>query len=109
MSSNESDESATLVLRRPPSPWVDRLRSYVIRVNGVPVSKIRDGGELVVPLHPGRHHVEARIDWTGSLPVEVVLQAGEVVVLGVEPAGGPVRSFGHLFGRHRYLTLGRIA
>lgn len=108
MSSTESDEWATLIVKRPSPHWRDHLRSYVVQVDGVRAGEICSGHELVIPVRPGRHSVEARIDWTGSSPLEVVLRAGESVVLGVEPAGGVARSFDQLIGRHRYLTLDEI-
>lgn len=108
VSAMSTSGSATLVVQRPSGRWRDLLRSYVVVVDGVRVGTIRSGGELVVSLLPGHHRIEARIDWTGSEPVELVLHPGESAVLGVQPAGGAVRSLDQIVGHDRYLSLQRI-
>ena len=100
--------SATLVVQRPFVPWRDRLRSYVVMVDGVRAGKVRGGAELVIGVAPGIHRVEARIDWTGSGPLDVVVPAGGVAVLVVQPAGGASGALGQVGGRHSYLVLEQI-
>ena len=100
--------SATLVVQRPYVPWRDRLRSYVVVVDGVRAGKVRGGAELVIGVSPGIHRVEARIDWTGSGPVDVAVPAGGVAVLAVQPAGGAGQALGQIGGRHSYLVLQQI-
>ena len=104
-----SPDSATLVVQRPSQVWRDRWRSYVVLVDGVRVGKIRRGGEIVMPVAPGTHRVEARVDWTGSAPVEVMLHAGESAVLAILPAGGSAQALEQIGGRHGYLVLEWIA
>ncbi|WP_157607244.1 hypothetical protein [Sanguibacter suarezii] len=100
--------SATLVVQRPYVPWRDRLRSYVVVVDGKRAGKVRGGAELVIAVAPGSHRVAARIDWTGSGPLDVVVPAGGVAVLRVRPAGGPGEALGQVGGRHSYLVLEQI-
>ncbi|MBI9115592.1 hypothetical protein [Sanguibacter suaedae] len=109
MSPTEAVPGATLVVRRPGSHVRDWMRRYGVTVDGESVGKLRRGGELVVPLAPGLHRVEARIDWTGSPPVDVTLRSGESAVFSVEPVGSVFRSFDQLIGRRRYLRLRRTA
>jgi hypothetical protein len=67
----------------------DRWRRYNVKIDGELVGKIGRGGHLAVEVTPGRHHVQAPIDWTGSPHVDVNVADGTDVHLTVRPAGNP--------------------
>jgi len=67
-----------LVVTRP-TAFRDRLRAYRIFVDGTNVGDVRAGGQVELEISPGRHRVEARVDWCSSTP------------LSVEASGEPIR------------------
>jgi hypothetical protein len=97
--------SGILVVVRPPTQMRDRLRAYRIEVDGVSRGEMRPASMLRIELGPGTHRVRARIDWTGSPPMEVRIARGSTVQLRVEPAGNVLQTFTQAFGRDRYLRL----
>jgi hypothetical protein len=99
------DWYATAVFYRSRTPWRDLIRSYRIVVDGVDRAMIRRRKEVSVPVAPGRHIVQARIDWTGSPPMEFDICAGETIRLRVEPAGSAAMSLDQVFGRTSWLLL----
>ncbi|UAL28741.1 hypothetical protein K8W59_12840 [Nocardioides rotundus] len=98
----------TLVVRRPRGGWRDVARSYRIQVDGRTRGRVRRGGTLTVPLDSGHYVVRARIDWTGSPPVDVNVLDGVVVECVVEPAGSAGSALFQL-GRGQYLRLSVVA
>lgn len=97
-----------LVVERPRRGFAldyrDRLRSYVVEIDGEEVGRLRLGQRLVVAVPSGRHVARARINWTGSPPVSVdVPQDGEIT-LTVHPAGSAL-DMSQLFSRNQWLTL----
>lgn len=97
------DDNGTLVIERRPGGYRDRLRSYVVEVDGSPIGEVAPGDQVRIQLSPGSHHVAARIDWTGSDPVEVNIVPGESTRLRVEPTG--TSGIATLFGKKPYLRL----
>ncbi len=95
---------ARLVIRRPRGGYRDLLRSYRIEVDGVLRGTLRRGAELSLEVSPGVHFVRARIDWTGSPELDVIVAEGETKGLKVE-AGGNAMQMYHSFRRGSYLNL----
>lgn len=86
MASSES----TIRIERPKAFYRDRLRAYVMCVDGKVVGEVRPGGSLQLEVSPGGHTVEAKIDWvTATLDVQV--QAGANVAIYVQPGGGALK------------------
>jgi len=100
-----SAETGTLILRRPRNAWRDRMRAYQIRIDGSTRLTVRRGEERTVDLQPGLHRVRAKIDWSGSPEVEVVIDAGLSTTCLVEPAGSLPSVVWRAFTRTRYLKL----
>jgi hypothetical protein len=71
---------ATIVVRRPRDA-VARLRSYKVLLDGKQVARLRSGSSAVVEAEPGRHVIQARIDWTSSPPLELQLAEAEHVTV----------------------------
>jgi hypothetical protein len=93
--------SGELVVSRPAGWYQDLLRRYEVVVDGRVAGRLRRGEELRVDVPAGRHRVQARIDWTGSPPVEVDVPPSGTVTVTVTP-DDPVRG---LFSSDRYLRL----
>jgi membrane protease YdiL (CAAX protease family) len=59
----------------------DKLQAYKILIDGSEVGEIRDGQTAYLPVSPGSHTVQLRMDWCRSNPVEFGVGEGEVVRL----------------------------
>jgi hypothetical protein len=80
-----------------------------VLIDRVERARLAAGEEIEVEVDPGKHSVQARIDWTGSAEIEVVLAEGDTASFAVEPAADT--QFGQLartIGRKSYLKLRRI-
>ena len=95
---------AEVRVRRPPGGLRDRWRSYSVLVDGRCSGRLRRGGTVTVPVAPGPHVVQVRIDWTGSEEVTVTVADGEVVSLTASP-GTPIGTFAELPSRTRWVRL----
>ena len=93
-----ASKCAVLVVERERLRWFDTARRYRVLVDGKEVARLANGESCRVDLAPGRHEVEARIDWTGSEPEVVDVQLGQTITM-------LVRWRGNVFGRRRYLAL----
>src|SRR5262249_24806466 len=52
------------------SGYADRLRAYVLLVDGNNVCELRNGEVQEVCVAPGQRSLSARIDWCGSKPLQ---------------------------------------
>lgn len=96
-------DEGRLIVERSSGKYRDSLRSYEIRVDGVPVGEVAPGSTLDLSLAAGAHEVGAHIDWTGSDPVTADVAPGQAVRLRVEPTGAS--GLGALFKKKAYLRL----
>lgn len=86
--------------------YVDRIRSYTIRVDGKPCGKISANSRLEIPVESGVHKVSAHIDWCRSPVVEIHVSTQEKPVINVSNTYGfLLAGFDVLFRWHKYLTL----
>jgi hypothetical protein len=81
---------AFILLRRKAALWADRFRDYEILVDGEPAGAIGNGGEIRIPVPPGRHTVRMKIDWAWSPEVTVEAEAGTERVLACGPNAHPL-------------------
>jgi hypothetical protein len=95
-----------ILVERPKGGSRDLLRRYNVKIDGELVGKIRRGGRLAFAVSPGHHHVQARIDWTGSPQVEVNVIDGTDVHLTVRPSGNAFQWY-QAGTKHGYLKLER--
>jgi hypothetical protein len=96
--------SSKVVFSRLAGGHRDRMRAYILELDGAPCAKIKPGEEHVVDVPPGVHTARARIDWSGSPMIEFVVQPGESARIQVEPAGTAIE-FWQAFSRTRYIRL----
>ncbi|WP_345626900.1 hypothetical protein [Rugosimonospora acidiphila] len=79
------------------------MRTYFIEIDGEEVCGVKSGRSVTVPVTPGEHSVRARISWTGSAPLRVVVAEGDELRVRVEPMpGSPLQQIGT---RDGYLRL----
>ncbi|GAA1366279.1 hypothetical protein GCM10009661_18720 [Catellatospora chokoriensis] len=95
---------SSIAFYRPPAVWRDRLRAYRLVVDGYEVGEIRRGQVLRVQVSPGRHEVQARIDWTGSKRWVFDAVEGCEARFRVEPAGNSLM-FWQAFGSEDWLRM----
>lgn len=96
--------TSRIVFWRPRWRPRDLARTYVVDLDGSPRGRLRPGGELSLNVMPGRHVVQARIDWTGSPKHEISVTRDSIVRVCVEPNGGMLQVW-RLFTRTGGLRL----
>ncbi len=65
--------------------WQDFVRSYTLIVDGEEIGKLRRGTSLSVAVNQGRHTCQARISWTGSKELDVLVPPGTEVKILISP------------------------
>ena len=74
-------EGSVIRIKRARSPWRDRLRSYKVVVDDEHFGSVRNGRTKDFAVAPGPHTVRLKVDWMGSLTVEIGVGPGATVVL----------------------------
>jgi hypothetical protein len=83
---------ATVRVTRKSAPWRDRLRPYKVVIDGTVKGTVRNGETRDFTVPSGHHEVRMRIDWTGSNPSSLDIEAGQVALFVCEPAGSTMTS-----------------
>jgi hypothetical protein len=97
---------AELIVRRRAAWWRDRMRDYIVLVDGSERGRVGDDGEVRVHVEPGRHKVRLKIDWCGSPTVDVDVPEDGAQVLDCGPNATPFTAiFYIIFRTSHYLTL----
>ena len=97
---------AELIVRRRAAWYQDRMRDYIVLVDGSERGRVGSDAEVRVRVEPGRHTVQLQIDWCGSPAVDVDVAAGSAQVLDCGPNATPLTAFFYvIFRAGRYLTL----
>ena len=81
---------AELIVRRRAAWWQDRMRDYLILVDGSAAGRIGNGTEVRVRVAPGRHRVQVKIDWCASPALDVDVAEGVAQVLDCGPNATPL-------------------
>lgn len=68
---------ATVVVERVGGFWKDRFRGYKVKVDGKVVGGIRENDTIALPVSPGDHLLQAKIDVFGSRTLTMTIDAGE--------------------------------
>lgn len=96
---------AWIHVRRSRGRWADRFRIYVVMIDDGRVGEVGPGEEKAFDVAPGRHHLQLRIDWASSPPIECDLAPGEKLQLvchGRNPLAAP---YWATLGRNRYIMV----
>jgi hypothetical protein len=97
---------AELIVRRRAAWWQDRMRDYIVLVDGSECGRLGNDGEVRVHVEPGRHRVQLKIDWCGSPAVDVDVPEGVAQVLDCGPNATPLTAFFYvIFRAGHYLAL----
>lgn len=100
------EATGTLHLRRIPALWQDRVRGYVVRVDGQEAGRIANDATLDLPLPAGEHRVQLIIDWCCSPELRVTVPPGGTVRLECGPNATPLLVLLYIsVWRNRYLWL----
>lgn len=81
---------AELIVCRRFALWRDVARAYRVLVDGAECGTVAHRGELRIPITPGHHRVQVKIDWCASAPLDVDVAAGVEQVLDCGPNGNPL-------------------
>ena len=94
----------TLKITRPQKKWQDKLRAYEIFIDGNRVGAITQGDEVSVPVTPGQHKLQLKIDWCCSPVVEVDLTDGSTFEISCGPNSKPWLALAYTtFWREKYI------
>lgn len=94
-----------IVLARPDDVRADRHRGYRIFVDDRPAGMLLAGRTVEVPVEPGRHRVQLRVDWLRSRKLVIDLAADDVARLQVRPRTPWAWPFWVTLGIRRYPRL----
>ena len=108
MHSNDAD--TTIVISRKHGGWRDRFRRCVIMLDSKPVSKIKHGQRVQLPVPHGQHELFLKISWCTSRPITFAAQPGAVIEFFCEPGGPAAAGLEDVLGNTgQYITLTRAA
>ena len=97
---------AELIVRRRAAWYQDRMRDYIVLVDGSERGRVGNDAEVRVHVERGRHKVQLKIDWCSSPAVEVDVADGAAQVLDCGPNATPLTLMYYVFLRvGRYLKL----
>jgi hypothetical protein len=102
-------QTATVVISRKSGGWRDRGRSYLVLVDGEPVTKIRHGQRIELPVPGGQHELFLKISWCTSRTISFEAQPASVVEFFCEPGGPASTALPDVLGDpDRYIRLTRV-
>lgn len=94
----------TLNFTRPLKKWQDRLRGYDIFVDDNKVGTIRQGGAVALPVSPGPHTVQFKIDWCSSQVMHIDIREGSAIDISCGPNAKPWLALAYItLWREKYI------
>jgi hypothetical protein len=97
---------AELIVKRRAAWYQDRMRDYIVLVDGSECGRVGNDAEVRVHVAPGRHRVQLKIDWCGSPAVDVDVPEGGAQLFDCGPNATPLTAFFYvIFRAGRYLSL----
>jgi len=79
-----------LRISRPKKAWQDKLRAYKVLVDDQEVGEIKQQGDLVLPVAPGRHVVQLKLDWCCSPKIDIEVSKGSTLPITCGPNSHPL-------------------
>jgi hypothetical protein len=83
--------TATIRVNYLRTPWVARLRSFRIFIDGTNAGSVKNGGSSDIAVTNGEHSVQVRMDWVRSLEVKVSVIEGATVAMTASTGPNPLR------------------
>lgn len=71
------DAEAALELTRTPNMLLYATRKFGVFVDGSKVAELASGASARVPLRPGAHRLEVKVDWVKSRPLALTVAPGQ--------------------------------
>jgi hypothetical protein len=96
-----------LQFRRESDHYRDRLRAYVIFVDGERVGQVRRGEVVSIDVAPGTREIDFRLDWGRSESLRVDVPDNQVVRFRCRPNVSQSALAAITTGRKRYIVLER--
>lgn len=97
---------AELIVKRRAAWYQDRMRDYIVLVDGSERGRVGNDAEVRVHVEPGRHRVQLKIDWCSSPAIDVDVPEGGAQVLDCGPNATPLTAFFYvIFRTGHYLAL----
>jgi len=99
-----------VIIKRVKTKWQDRVRDYVILLDGKEIKRISNGSDVEFIVEPGKHTVQMKIDWCSSLKFDVDIAAGESKILECGPNASPFSGLLYIaLWKSKYIWLRGIA
>jgi hypothetical protein len=95
--------------------FANKIRSYIIYLDGKKIGHINDGKTEVIPIQPGTHELYLKIDWAYSPKIKFTIAENQTKYFECATsatawkAAIPLYAFYAItFGRKKYLTLKEV-
>ena len=97
--------TATLLVRREPALWANRIRRFKVVLDGRTVGDIRPRETVTVVVEPGSHRLVIRIDWCSSNTIGFDVERGQVASFDCGSTSLFLTFLRVIFAPHTYLWL----
>jgi hypothetical protein len=86
----------------------DRMRAYKILIDGAATGTIKAGESITVPVDPGLHSVQLKLDWCTSPTVTVETTTAGSTKLSCSPGGSAMAALWDMLRPGAYITLDHV-
>lgn len=97
--------TATITVHRTPGGNRDRMRGYKILIDNDVAGTVKPGEQLTVPVTPGPHKVQMKVDWCTSPTLTINAAPGTNTALSCAPAGSALMALFSMLRPGAYIRL----
>lgn len=98
-------DTATITVTRAADGSRDRTRGYKILIDGAAAGSVKPGESLTVPVAPGQHTVQMKVDWCTSPTLTLNAAPGTELPLTCAPAGSALMALFSMLRPGAYIRL----
>jgi len=98
-------DAATITVNRAPGGTRDRMRAYKILIDDAAAGAVKPGESLTVPVAPGPHTVQMKVDWCTSPTLSIAAAPGTDTALTCAPAGSTLMALFSMLRPGAYIRL----